>query len=248
MIEEKLKKLGFTANEMSVYLCLIKKGRLRAGEVIQESRLQRSVVYAALQKLLERELVSKTSERGVALYVAADPDALVYEAEQRKLLAQLVAEDLKKKRDAIPREALVYEGEDIIKRICDKNLEAQSESVVYFLGPSKFGIQSNLERYWQNYHKKRLQKGIACKILYDHDTDPHIVEERNRLALCEAKYLPFETQVPMWFNICVDTVGIVIPSESPPLAFLIRSPKSADALRTYFEYLWKQARQLSHEK
>lgn len=236
-----LKKLGFTENEIVIYLCLIRNGEIKAGEIIRETGLQRSVVYTVIEKLSERGLVGKTMKSGVAVYTTADPEALVYEAEQRKLLAQMVANDLKEKRGATAREVLVYEGDDIIKRISDKNLEANATSTVYFLGPSKFGIQSNLDRYWNRYHAERVRKGIKCKILYDHDTDPQILEERNKLPLCEAKYLPFESRVPMWFNICNDTVGMVIHAENPPLAFLVKSQKTADALRTYFDYFWQQA-------
>jgi hypothetical protein len=175
------------------------------------------------------------------VYAATDPAALVHEAQQRTALAGRIAEKLERQRGAAPREALVYEGGDIIQRIADRNLEAPAGTTVYFLGPSKFGIQANLESYWRRYHEQRIRNGIHCKILYDHDTDPQIVEDRNKLEYCEARYLPFQSRVPMWFNICNDAVGMIIPSEDPPLAFLVRSRTTADALRTYFDYLWEQS-------
>jgi hypothetical protein len=46
----------------------------------------------------------------------------------------------------------------------------------------------------------------------------------------------------MWFNISDDSVGIVVPSEEPPLSFLIRSEKTAEALKKYFDYLWNQGK------
>lgn len=240
MVEENLKKLGFTNNEIKIYLTLFRLGKVRAGEIIKETGLQRSVVYNDLETLIERELLSKSVSKGVAHYETNDPQVLVDEAEKRKLLAQGVAEGLKEKRHAKDREVLVYEGEGIIKRICDKNLEAKSGSEIYFLGPSKFGIQSTLEKYWQNYHKVRVAKGIRCKILYGRSTEPEIVANRNAMPICEAKYLPLESDMPMWFNISEDSVGIVVPSENPPLAFLIKSAKTAEALKKYFDYLWKQ--------
>jgi hypothetical protein len=191
--------------------------------------------------LAERELVSKTVSKGVTLYKIVDPEALVHEAEQRAVLAKKVAENLKEKRQAGDREVLIYEGEDIIKRISDKNLDAEKGSTVYFLGPSKFGVQKNLEAYWKQYHKKRIEKGIHCKLLYDRSTDPEILKERNTLPFCEARYLPFGTEMAMWFNICGDSVSMIVPSEEPPLAFLLKSSKSADALKKYFDYLWEQS-------
>ncbi len=240
MIENNLKKLGFTNNEIKIYLTLVRLGKIRAGDVIKETGLQRSVVYNSLEELIERELVTKTLSKGVATYSINDPDALVQEAEERRLLAETTALALKEKQSVKDREVVVYEGKDIIKRISDKSLGAKSGSTIYFLGPSKFGIQSNLEKYWKHFHKERINKNIKCKILYDRNTDNKILVERNNLPLCEAKYLPIEAEIPMWFSICGDLVGMIIPSEEPPLAFLIKSPKTAEALTKYFDYLWAQ--------
>ncbi len=242
MIEENLKKLGFSQNEIKIYLTLIRLGKCKAGDLIKETSLQRSVVYNGLEKLYERGLVGKSFSNGVAVYLSNDPESLVNEAEQKIFLAKKVAEELKEKQQVRDREVVVYEGEDIIKRVADKNLNAKAGSTIYFLGPSKFGVQTNLERYWQHYHKKRAEKGINCKILYEQGTDPKIVENRNTLPLCEARYLPINSEMPISFIIGDDMVGMIVPTEHPPLAFLIKSIKTADGLKKYFEYLWEQGK------
>ena len=239
-MEEKLEKLGFSKNLSKIYLCLVRLGILRAGEVIKETGLQRSVVYAGLEELTARGIATRTSTKGIAVYRANDPDSLVYEIEQKKMFAEKIAEDLKKQRSPKTREVIIYEGGDIISRVSDKNLDAKSGSTVYFLGPSKFGIQANLERYWKKYHVKRVAAGIQCKILYDKQTDPAVLASRNAMPLCEAKYLPFGMELPMWFNICEDSVAMIVPAEDPPIAFLIKSPHTANALKNYFDYLWSQ--------
>jgi len=244
MIEEGLKKLGFTSNESKIYLTLLRLGKAKAGDLIKETGLQRSVVYTGLEDLLSRDLVSKTVSKGVAVYLLNDPESLTYEEEKRMLLARKVAEQLKERQQVKDREVAVYEGEDIVRRVADKSLDAPKGSVIYFLGPSKFGVQANLEKYWHRYHKERAEKGIECRLLYDKSTDPNIVATRNASPLCEARYLPFETQMPMSFIISDTAVGMLVPSENPPLAFLIRSTMTADALKNYFQYLWDQSPKL----
>ena len=120
----------------------------------------------------------------------------------------------------------------------EKSLNTEPNDTVYFLGPSKFGIQANLEKYWKKYHKKRADLNIKCKLLYDKSTDPKIIENRNRQPLCEAKYLPLDTEMPMSLIINNKMTAIIVPSEHPPLAFLITSKKTSEALKKYFEYLW----------
>jgi sugar-specific transcriptional regulator TrmB len=240
MIEENLKRMGFSQNEVKVYLTLIRLGRAKAGEIIKETSLQRSVVYGDLEKLISRNLVSKSISKTVSMYTVNDPESFIVEAETQMLLAKRISNELKERQVVQDREVVVYEGKDIIRKVADKSLDTSPGSTIYFLGPSKFGIQTNLEKYWQNYHKKRIANGILCKLLYDQSTDPYIVENRNSLSLCEAQYLPLHTEMPISFIINDKMVGILVPSESPPLAFLIKSAKTADALKKYFEYLWNQ--------
>jgi len=241
MIKDDLHKLGFTTNEAKLYLSLLQMGKGKAGDLIKETGLQRSVVYAGLEALLERDVISKTLHKGVAVYTYNDPETLTHQEEQRMLLAKKVAAQLKEKQNLRDREVLVYEGNDIVQRVADKSLDAPRGSIVYFLGPSKFGVQANLERYWQKYHKIRAERGIHCQLLYDRSTDPDILEARNESPLCEARYLPFETHTPMSFIVSDVAVGMLIPSEEPPLAFLVKSTMTADALKKYFEYLWNQS-------
>lgn len=240
MIEQNLKKIGFSNNEIKTYLVLIRVGKIKAGDIIKETGLQRSVVYNCLEGLLSRSLIGKSIQKGVAVYFSNSPEALVYEAEQQAFLAKKISEELKEKQHIKDREVIVYEGDAIVKRVADKILDIKEGSTVYFLGSSKFGVQTNLEKYWQHYHKDRLAKGINCKLLYDQSTDNKIVENRNSLPLCEAKYLPLNTEMPISFIINDDMVAMIVPSEHPPLAFLIKSSKTAEGLKKYFEYLWEQ--------
>ncbi len=236
---DNLEKLGFTKNLSAVYLALLNVGQLRAGGVIKETNLQRSVVYSSLEELVSRNLITKTITKGVAVFRANDPKSLVDEAESRRKLAEEVSKELSTKQDVGNREIKTYEGDDISERVADKSLEVLEQGeTVYFLGSAKYGTQANLERYWQKWHKKRIEKGILCKILYDKDTNNETVNDRNELQGCEAKYMPFGSDLPMWFNIFGDYVVMLIPSEEPPIAFLIKSRATAEALSKYFQFLW----------
>lgn len=241
-IKEKLKKLGFTENLIAVYLSLFDTEASKAGEMIERTGLQRSVVYTGLDELTERGLVSKTLVNGVATFRANNPESLEEELEHQKLIARSVAEEIKKKQTEVPREVAVFEGVEGIKRATNRNLAAPEGTTSYFLGPSKFGVQKELERFWHEYHKRRIKKHIRSKILYDRATPESILKDRNNLETCEARYLPFGMELPMWFNICGDFVSMVVPGEDPPLVFSVRSRATAEALVNYFEYLWNQSR------
>jgi sugar-specific transcriptional regulator TrmB len=233
-----LSQLNFSKNTSTIYLLLLESSNsLKAGDVIAKTRLQRSVVYYCLEDLLARKLILKKILHGVAVYSAQKPVALVDESERKLELTKKIAVQLEQFTSVKEKEVVIYEGDDIIRRISEKTLE-QNPETVYFLGSSKTGIQKNLEQYWKSYHARRIQKGIECKILYDTSTNQSLVKARNNLQGCSAKYLPFGASIPMWFAISGDFLGILIPGDEPPTAFLIKSKTTADTMKKYFQFLW----------
>jgi len=242
IISDALRELGFSKSVAKVYLSMVKSGKCRASVVMRNTGLQRSVVYSALEELVERELVTKTISKGVAVFSCNNTHSLIDEIERKARLAEKTVEELRNIQGVNNREAIVYEGLDIVQRVANKSLESENGSTVYFLGASKYGIQASLEKFWRQYHKKRSEKGIKCKILYDQDTSQEILNSRNLMPLCDAKYMPFGQDVPMWIAIFEDHVSMMIPGDDPPIAFIIKSQKSADGFRKYFDFLWGQGK------
>ena len=58
MIKETLLKLGLTSNEVEIYLTLLNKGEISVNEIGSSSGLHRQVCYDALDRLLEKGVVS----------------------------------------------------------------------------------------------------------------------------------------------------------------------------------------------
>lgn len=243
MLINQLIRLGFTPTVAAVYLFLVQKGVCGAGEVIAETKLPRSAVYAALEQLVGRELVSRIQGRGVARFRLNNPDHLVVEAEAYKKRAEELVGELQRERGAPPREVMVYEGLDGIKRAVDKHLLTLPGETIYFLGPSKFGEQESLESYWAAFHRTRFKKQLSSKILYDRSTGPKVLNDRNGLPNSRARYLPFGLHLPMWFAASGEYLSIVVPGEEPFLVFSIRSRAAAEGIKKYFEYLWSQGGQ-----
>ncbi len=248
MYEEKLLKLGFTPTEAKVYLALLSKGKAKAGEIILSTKLPRSAVYTALKEFVTRELVTETEIQGVQTFTINNPTQLVNELEVKKEYATNLAKQLGELQELPSREVVVYEGVEGIERSAEKNLLAQSGDTVYFLGPSKFGIQNDLEDFWRRFHARRAKKGIKSKILYDRSTDQSVLDSRNKMPNSEARYLPFGMQMPIWFTMAGDYISIVVPGEEPLLVFSIKSRAAADGMKKYFEFLWNLAKTLPIER
>ena len=239
MLENRLKNIGFSDNSIRIYKKLLESSGLKAGELIKQTGLQRSVVYGVLKGLVERGLVTSVEIRGVAVFTANSPEALLDEMDDKRKMAESAVRDIRSLLAKNSREVTLLEGDDIVERIALKGLESARGSTVYFMGSTKSGIQAALEPFWIDYHQKRQLKSIWCKILYDTSTDQSIMDKRNNIPLCRAKYMPFGYDIPMWFHIWNDeNVAIIVPGGDVPLAFHIKSKDTADALISYFKFLW----------
>ncbi len=239
MLQKQLQQLGFTKNETKVYLALFELGRARAGEVIDETTLHRNIVYTALDQLVARGLVTKTVVGKVAEFVANAPESLIVEVEEKKLLAQQVAEQLKRKQHDEPREVIVYEGFEGVKKSRNKVYQYGVGDVLYVLGASSLSSTSEYEKYWRKFHEKRESLGIGLKILYENGIRRKDVDWRNALPLSEVKYLPIGLDSPVWFSAIGNNLEIGVPGDEP-LVFNIRSKEAVDGVKKYFDYFWNQ--------
>lgn len=240
MLENELKILGFSPNESKVYLCLINLGKAKAGKIIETTGIQRSVVYSALDELLQRDLVSKSSVKGVAMYSANDPKHLVLEAEEKKTLAQSVAEVIKEKQKESPREIAVYEGEEDMGRVVNANIIGNSGEKIYVLGASRQMFEKLPGPFWRRFHKIRSAENIAYQILTDQSVSNIEQDKIGQLPLSSVKKLPFGAEMPVTFQVCGDQLSIIVSQEDPVLVFNLKSKQTADAIKRYFEYFWKQ--------
>ncbi len=237
MLEQKLIKLGFSKNEVKVYLALFELGKAKAGKIIERTDLHRNPVYLALESLEIRKLISKTTKKGVAEFTVNNPEHLLEEIEQKKKITTEIVDELKSKHEDTPREIVIYEDLEGIKRATRQNLESTKGEIVYVLGASKHSQVPDLSMDWRKYHEKRIKKGIKFKAMYGTSTEESNIFDKNQLPLTDVKYLPLHIDPPFWFNICGDTSSIVFVDKNP-IAINIKSKRIADNLIKYFDYLW----------
>jgi len=240
MLEQQLTQLGFGKNDIKVYLALFDIGKSRAGEIIDYTDLHRNLVYTSLDELVERGLVTKTIVKGVAEFLANNPEALVSEIDEKKELARDVASVLEKKHKQGEREVVLYEGVAGVKRAVQQFFDLEPGQTGYIIGSSgSDNIHDTLNPHWEKFHKKRVEKNIPMKLLYDRTMRSDVLTQRNSLPITEAKYMPQQFEMPMWMYVLDDTVSLISAKEDP-LVINIKSKEIASAFGQYFDFLWDQ--------
>ena len=240
-MEDILESAGLSKNESKVYLTLLRLGSSPAGIIAEKSRVYRTNTYEALNRLIEKGLVSYIYKGHQKLFNAEDPGKILdflkeKEESFKKALPELkLNHNLAKNKDKVS----IYEGENGIKAIMDdilkQKVETNSFSEVLTFGVPK-DMVLRVKPFIKQYHKKRIELKLHQKHLYDENAQRRLAY-LNKLPYTEAAYLPNTINSPATTVIYGERVGFFIWS-NPILCILIESKRMAEMYKKYFDILY----------
>lgn len=235
MLETNLKELGFTPNQIKVYLTLLKRGQTKVGPIVSALNLHRYVVYQSLQGLTARKLVTQVKKRGVTYYSPTDPKPLLEEFKKKEKLAAETIKDLKKLGEISPSEVSLLTGQQGIVDLYEMILYNKED--LYLIG-SNFTIGKRYKKTLSDLEGKIRASGITHHILAQPD-----VSGLEKLDLkIKLRYLPKSFPPSPHVIWVAGDLSAHVLWEDPELVWLIKNKKIADNYRQYFGLLWKQAR------
>lgn len=238
-----LEELGFTAKETDVYLALLNLKRASIFEIMGRANVSRKRIYEILQKLLNKGLISYTTENNKKLFQAASPERLLdvlqeqevilkeKETEMRSLLPELLARYNENKSEI---NIEVFVGKDGVRTMAN-NIIKVGKPVYILSGDGK--IWDLLKYYMPQFTKSREKMKIRLKMVYNES-----VRAKNRqLPLAEIRYAPEKYNIPMAIAVYGDNVNQLISSESL-IGIHIQSKEVAQLFMNYFNLMWKIAK------
>jgi len=234
-----LEDLGLTNAEIKIYLALLELGTSTAGPIIDKTQLQSSVVHNTLNKLVEKGLISYIQEGQRRHYQAAEPKHLLDFINQKKeRFEQILPELLLKQKTAKEKpEANLFKGIRGIKELLMILLDAGGTEHHTF-GSTKESLILG-DAWWVNYHKKRAEKNIQAKLLFNESLSYWKAEKKYPKS--EIKYTGAGFEPLTETIVRNDKIGIIIWTEKP-IGILIHNQAAANSYDQFFNMLWKGAK------
>lgn len=239
MKQQILMEIGMTKNEAQVYLSLLELGSAKVVEIANKCKLHRPNVYDALQKLIEKGIVSIISKDSTKYYQASDPSMLDKVLKEKELKLQGIMPELytlfnmKKTRSF----ANVYEGIGAVTKILEGLLRHNEVILVY--GIPKVAPEM-VKFFIMNFHKRRIEQKIIMKHIYNFNAIERI-NMLNNMPYTEAKYTPSKVESLVATFICGNEVSLIIWTEIPKIIQII-DKDAADSYRQHFNLLWNIAK------
>ncbi len=230
-----LEKLGFSPNEIKVYLTLNDHGSCKAGKIAKLAKIDRSSSYNSLKSLAEKGLVSYVLIGKVKWFQAVGPQRLLdYLKEQEEDVKAILPElHARHKASKIEGQVRLFKGVKGVKSIFLDIIRTGKDNLVF---GSEGQFSRRMPEFAQQFDRLKREKNIRTKLVLrkgrtelDNNTSEH-------------RFLENVSESPAVTNIYGDKIAILIWTDEPE-GIVIENAAAAKAYRSYFEVLWKVAKE-----
>jgi len=252
MLDLFFKTLGFTENEVSVYLALVEVGKASANDLARIVGTPRTTTYSVLGSLVDKELVYLAQEDGKGIYTASKPEAIrnFIEREKQELNAKesaasqiidFITPYFQSSQVTLPK-LQIFDGDSNVKSMLHDFLPEWEESM-NSRDKTLWGYQDTsfvehyrpwLDQHWERMHKKYPEMKIS---LYSNDAKVER-ELAGKVKNREIRSFPMSEEFKSSIWVQGDFVVMIFTNKRPHYAFQIRDEALSSNLRSIFRVLW----------
>ncbi len=232
-VQKVLENLGFSPNEIKVYLTLNDRGSNKAGKIARIAGIDRSSCYNALKSLMEKGLASYVIIGKIKWFQATGPNRLLdyvreQEAEIKDILPELSA---RHKAAKVEGQVRLFKGVKGIKTIFMDIIRTREDNFVWG-SEGQFSVR--MPEFQGQFERLKRENKISTKLI--------LRKGRKELdsALSEHRFVSDIAQSPAVVNIYGKKIAIVIWTDDPE-GIIIENESAALAFKSYFDFMWKRA-------
>ena len=238
-----LSKIGLTKNESKIYLALLNLGTAQAGQITEKSGVHRRNVYDAIDRLMEKGLISFVTVNNKKLFSPVNPRRFLELIEEKKFELDNLKSDFDNIMPELELKAALqqkhdvrfYKGVEGLKSVYEDIIRTGKDYIGY--GPGQY-IEAILKHYFKHFVNKRIKSRIRLMLIYDEASRKAVKVN----ALSDVRYIPDQYSSRAALRIYGDKVALLLLSEEDPLAIVIKNKAISDGYRKYFEIMWKAAK------
>jgi sugar-specific transcriptional regulator TrmB len=242
-----LEKLNLARGEAQIYELLLKEGALKAIAISKRVQLGRTNTYRILDGLIDKGLITKSTDVGVTLYTPKHPLAL-----QEYLFAQRQAIDAAQLSLTPAMEAMmamfrlsgrmpgvyVFSGKEELARSYDQLLK-EGLPIDIIMNRARFRLF--LGDYNKKFVAQRMRKKIHTRVLTPEDGR---VESDDRAELRQVRYLSSKLfAFDMDIKVTARSVVLTTLKSEHAVGVFISDQEIAKNFRSIFNLLWSIARE-----
>lgn len=239
--------LGISERDFGIFRLLNAYGEMPASTVATRLKMNRTTVFSALRRLIEKGLVCEIPKKSVTWFAATEAEQILRrgkehleaEAERVAKLQELVSllhqeQGLQSSR---PRVSF-YEGEEGIISLFAHSLQLAKKQCAFLTLEQ---IPPKILHYLQTgYITEKIAQKVTSRVLLPESARARkyarLDSEGNRTTRLVPTKTIFETEF-----VITDEQVALIDFASPGIGVLIESPQIARTMQSIFELVWQHA-------
>lgn len=242
-MEQELKLLGLTDNEVKIYIMLLESPNSSGTKIRQVTGISNSAVYASIDVLINKGLIIYQKQPTGRLYSALDPEVISTILEQQRKRIETAIPQLKEitNKSNHPTETAVYEGFNGFKTALMKLAEdCPKGETIDIIGFSNQAYKNEkLAFILQDVNKISIKKKHKFRMILDNKENV-FYKGRKEEGISQIRFMEKGFKSPASIDIFGDNVYILMWDEQP-YAFVIKNKNIAQGFKIYFEFLWNLA-------
>lgn len=235
-VERVLEKLGFSGNEIRVYLVLNDNGSMKAGRVAKLAKMDRSSGYNAIKSLQEKGLVSYVLIGKVKWFQATGPKRLLDYVREQEDDVKSVIDELHERhgRKKVEGQVRLFKGVKGVKAVFLDMIRNGTDNYVF---GSEGQFSERMPEFALQFVRMKKEKGMKTFMIARKD------KRDIDISKSHLRYLPDIEKSDAVTNIYGDKIAIIIWTEEPE-AVVIENKAAAEAYKSYFDFMWKNGKKL----
>ncbi len=236
MLEKNLSKLGFSPSEIKIYLHLLKTGSSYPNKISSETRINRSNVYEALDRLISKGVVSFIKKNNVKWFEAKSPESLLSLIKEKEEDIQKTKNNLLKEINNLEinqekaLEASIFVGKKGLRIIFEEVLATKKP---ISLIASKLQFKEVFGPYFELWHKERIKRNISQRSIFPNSFKSKLKERK----LLKYKFVDDKFTNPTTIIIYGENC-LFIQWSKEPIVIKMNNKEIAQSHLNYFNMLW----------
>lgn len=251
MLNHYLQQLGFTDNEIAVYLCIQEGGKLSPVDISRITKINRTTVYSVAKELVKKAVIIEDLGGNSLYYSALSPDELrsLYRAQESELKAKIdITEQAIKELQSLPRSKqysvpkIRFIDEPQLNDFLYKQLPVWLESAKKYDDHNWWGFQdtSLIKEYqgWVDHHWQILPNDFGLRLFTNNKQPEQEIASKIDKARRQVKYWDKSVDFTATHVVLGDYVLFIVTNKHPHYLVETHDAVMAQNLREMFKGLW----------
>ena len=242
MHEKILTDLGLSLNEARIYEALVQLGECSANTISVKTKINRSNVYDAMERLCEKGLATEMFLKNQKYYTAIHPRRLMELLKEKETKIESILPDLANKFESHKNEetAYFYRGIEAYKNYMFDILKEKKP--YYCIGAKGMWFDPRLKYFRLKFDREREKSKIKYSHLFDEGM-PKVITDPLKFERGTYKFFPKKYCSNLTIEFFGDYTVIYSGEEfgklkEEPTVFVIKSKDVSEGFKKIYEFMW----------